>query len=49
MLHSTSISPDVRKAVIQQLKKGGYKLPALQSFNVESYGKVGHVLYAGNM
>ncbi len=49
MLYSEVISPVVRKAVIQQLKKGGYKLPSLQSFNVEAYGTVGHVLYAGNM
>lgn len=49
MLNSEFISPAVRKAVIQQLKKGGYKLPSLQSFNVETNGTVGHVLYAGNM
>lgn len=49
VLNSDVISPAVRKAVIQQLKKGGYKLPSLQSFNVEAYGPVGHVLYAGNM
>jgi hypothetical protein len=49
MLNSETISPAVRKAVIQQLKKGGYKMPSLQSFNVETYGTVGHVLYAGNM
>lgn len=49
MLNSETISPAVRKAVIQQLKKGGYKMPSLQSFNVEAYGTVGHVLYAGNM
>jgi hypothetical protein len=49
MLNSESISPAVRQAVLQQLKKGGYKLPALQSFNIENYGNVGHVVYAGNM
>ncbi len=49
MLNSEQVSPSVRKAVIQQLKKGGYKLPSLQSFNIEAYGTVGHVLYAGNM
>jgi hypothetical protein len=49
MLHSNSISPEVKKAVVQQLKKGGYKLPSLQSFNVESYGNAGPVLYAGNI
>jgi hypothetical protein len=49
MLNSEQVSPSVRKAVIQQLKKGGYRLPSLQSFNVEAYGTVGHVLYAGNM
>lgn len=49
MLNSETISPAVRSAVIQQLRKGGYKLPSLQSFNIESYGTVGHVLYAGNM
>ena len=49
MLNSDNISPAVRKAVVQQLKKGGYKMPSLQSFNVEAYGTVGHVLYAGNM
>ncbi len=49
MLNSEQVSPSVRKAVIQQLKKGGYKLPSLQSFNIAAYGTVGHVLYAGNM
>jgi hypothetical protein len=49
MLNSELVSPAVRRAVLEQLKKGGYKLPSLQSFNVESYGNVGHVLYAGNM
>jgi hypothetical protein len=49
MLNSEQVSPSVREAVIQQLKKGGYKLPSLQSFNIEAYGTVGHVLYAGNM
>ena len=49
MLKSEVFSPDTRKAVVQQMKKGGYKLPSLQSFNVETYGTVGHVLYAGNM
>ena len=49
MLNSDVFSPETRKAVLQQLKKGGYKLPSLQSFNVETYGTVGHVLYAGNM
>lgn len=49
MLNSEHVSPSVRKAVVQQLKKGGYKLPSLQSFNIEAYGTVGHVLYAGNM
>lgn len=49
MLKSEVTSISVRKAVIQQIKKGDYKLPSLQSFNVEAYGNVGHVLYAGNM
>lgn len=49
MLNSNVVSPEVRKAVIQQLKKGGYKMPSMQSFNAEAYGYVGHVLYAGNM
>lgn len=49
MLNSEIISPAVREAVVRQLKKGGYKLPSLQSFNVEAYGTVGPVLYAGNM
>lgn len=49
MLYSETISPAVRQAVLQQLKKGGYKMPSLQSFNVESFGTVGHVIYAGNM
>ena len=49
MLNSEVFSPETRKAVVQQLKKGGYKLPSLQSFNVETHGTVGHVLYAGNM
>lgn len=49
MLHSEKISPQVRKAVIQQMQKGGYKAPSMMSFNVEAYGHVGHVLYAGNM
>jgi len=45
MLHSNSISPEVRKAVIQQLKKGGYKLPALQSLTSNPTATC-HVLYA---
>jgi hypothetical protein len=49
MLYSETVSPAVRQAVLQQLKKGGYKMPSLQSFNVESFGTVGHVIYAGNM
>jgi hypothetical protein len=49
MLHSDVVSTEVRNAVIKQLKKGGYKLPAVQSFDVETYRNVGHVLYAGNM
>lgn len=49
MLQSDIVSPAVRQAVLEQLKKGGYKLPSLKSFNVEPYGNVGHVIYAGNM
>lgn len=49
MLQSEKISPAVRQAVIEQMRKGGYKLPSLEVFNVEPFGNVGHVIYAGNM
>ena len=49
MLDSEIVSPAVRQAVIEQLRKGGYKLPSLKAFNIEPFGNVGHVIYAGNM
>ncbi len=49
MLNTDSISAEVRKSVIQQIKKSGYKLPSLQTFNVEAYSNIVHVLHAGNM
>lgn len=49
MLHSNKISPNVRAAVIAQLAKGGFKLPSLQSFNLDKVGKTAPVLQAGNM
>lgn len=49
MLHSEIVSPAVRQAVLEQLKKGSYKMPSAKSFNIEPFGNVGHVIYAGNM
>ena len=49
MLYSQVVSPTVRQAVLEQIKKGGYKMPSLKGFNIESFGTVGHVIYAGNM
>jgi sialic acid synthase SpsE len=49
MLYSQMVSPAVRQAVLEQMKKGGYKLPSLEAFNIESFGTVSHVIYAGNM
>ena len=49
MLNSSVVSPNVRAAIIAQLAKGGYKLPSLQTFNLENFGKIDSVLQAGNM
>jgi DNA-binding LacI/PurR family transcriptional regulator len=49
MLYSQMVSPAVRQAVLEQMKKGGYKMPSLKAFNIESFGSVSHVIYAGNM
>lgn len=36
-------------AILQHIQNAEYRLPSLQTFNIESFGNVGHVLYAGNM
>ncbi len=49
MLQNIELPSSVKVAIAAQIAKGGYKLPALQSFRREEYGNVGAVLYAGNM
>ena len=49
MLQKIDLPPSVKAAIAAQIAKGGYKLPAMQSFRIEEYGRVGAVLYAGNM
>lgn len=49
MLQKIDLPTSVKAAIAAQIAKGGYKLPALQSFSIEDYGNTGPVLYAGNM
>lgn len=49
MLQNIDLPANVKAAIAAQIAKGGYKLPALQTFRIEEYGRGGAVLYAGNM
>jgi hypothetical protein len=44
----TSCNAAVQKAVLAQIAKGGYQLPAIASLKLESVGKCGPLAMAGN-
>ena len=44
----TSCNPAVQKAVIAQIAKGGYQLPAISTLKLQSVGKSGPLALAGN-
>lgn len=48
MLQTTS-SDAVRKAVLAQIAKSGYQLPAISSLKLDSVGKSGPLAFAGNV
>lgn len=47
MVLQTVVNPVMQKAVLAQIAKAGYQLPAVSSLKLESVGKVGPLAFAG--